>query len=72
MVDTHYGGTMKHYYLLQCYPCGGMSGNRCLGEIDARSFKAALDHFQTVSPVPLDEQGYAKCGDFSYVVGESL
>jgi len=66
---------LANFGLLECFPAGrGLSGNNCLGEVDAVDLTAAVPLLQPLCPpgVTLDATGYVKVGTTSYVVAESV
>ena len=60
--------SMKKYALVKCYPQkeGGM--NVTLANCIASSFEMAVRTLQQDSPVKLNENGYAKRNEFTWVV----
>lgn len=61
---------MKKYFLLKCFGGGNVCLAECFGE--GMTLETAIPTLAVSSPVPLNEDGYAKVGEVSYIVGESF
>jgi hypothetical protein len=62
---------MKRYGLLKCFPLNYyQGGNECIAECHANSITDAIPQLQPQCSVKLDNSGYAKAGEVSFVIGE--
>ena len=53
------------------WPAGNGSANKVLEELAAKwDLKSAITLLQAWCPVPLDEHGYAKQGEITWVIAE--
>ena len=59
---------MKTFGLLECVN----HGNKELAEVEAPNKTEAIKKLQQHSPVTLDEHGYCKVGDTSWIVAENF
>ena len=64
---------LTNFGLLECWPSGFGSANKCLGDVDAVDLKAAVPLLQPFCPpgVILDATGYVKVGKNTFVVAEA-
>jgi hypothetical protein len=72
---------MKEFALLRCYPCfaknstysNPMSGNTCIDDCKRNTKVEAISFFQLRWPLLcLNDSGYSKIDDITYVVAESF
>lgn len=56
--------------LLKCFPLGWNSGNQEIAEVTANNLNEAIPLLQSFCPYELDENGYVKNGEITYVVAE--
>lgn len=65
---------LTNYGLLECWPSGFGSANKCLGECMATSLTEATTQLQKHCPpgVVLDATGYVKVGKTTFVVAQSV
>lgn len=62
---------MKRYALLKLWPVWNGSANKVIAEtINPLTLKDAIDALQQHCPLKLDERGYAKEGEISWVLAE--
>ena len=64
---------MTTFVLLRLFPSGGpgQSGNQAVQEVEASTKGVAIAHFRRFQP-NLDETGYCKEGEISWVVAEEM